>query len=80
MKKLFLQLTSEFVKLGSTVVNGAFSRLILCTKKRSVEDAVAYVEYITNSIRSKDIFHLIDLGYRQCWEVLLWRDSVSDSI
>ncbi|EPY88299.1 polymerase (DNA directed), epsilon [Camelus ferus] len=49
MKKLFLQLIAEFKRLGSSVVYANFNRIILCTKKRWVEDALAYVEYITNS-------------------------------
>ncbi|XP_043925704.1 DNA polymerase epsilon catalytic subunit A [Protopterus annectens] len=49
MKKLFLQLVAEFKRLGSSVVYANFNRIILCTKKRRIEDAIAYVEYITNA-------------------------------
>ncbi|KAB1255676.1 DNA polymerase epsilon catalytic subunit A [Camelus dromedarius] len=42
MKKLFLQLIAEFKRLGSSVVYANFNRIILCTKKRWVEDALAY--------------------------------------
>ncbi|ETE60432.1 DNA polymerase epsilon catalytic subunit A, partial [Ophiophagus hannah] len=48
MKKLFLQLVAEFKRLGSVVIYANFNRIILCTKKRHIEDALAYVEYITN--------------------------------
>uniref|UniRef100_A0A8C5UT22 DNA polymerase epsilon catalytic subunit n=1 Tax=Microcebus murinus TaxID=30608 RepID=A0A8C5UT22_MICMU len=48
MKKLFLQLIAEFKRLGSSVVYANFNRIILCTKKRRIEDAIAYVEYITS--------------------------------
>ena len=65
MKKLFLQLISEFKRLGSVVVFADFNRIIVNTKKRSVEDAVAYVEYVTNSIHNKELFHSIDMRFSQ---------------
>lgn len=42
------RLVAEFKRLGSSVVYANFNRIILCTKKRRIEDAIAYVEYITN--------------------------------
>ncbi|XP_077163573.1 DNA polymerase epsilon catalytic subunit A isoform X2 [Paroedura picta] len=74
MKKLFLQLVAEFKRLGSSVVYANFNRIILCTKKRHIEDALAYVEYITNSIHSKEIFHSLTISFSRCWEFLLWMD------
>lgn len=73
------QLVAEFQRLGSVIIYGNFNRLILCTKKRRLIDALSYVEYISNSIRSRQLFHLIDLCYDQCWEILLWLDPVSYS-
>uniref|UniRef100_A0A3P9H1R7 DNA polymerase epsilon catalytic subunit n=1 Tax=Oryzias latipes TaxID=8090 RepID=A0A3P9H1R7_ORYLA len=74
MKKVFLQLAAEFKRLGSTVVYGNFNRIILCTKKRRIDDAVAYVEYITNSIHSREIFHSLSISFSRCWQFLLWMD------
>ncbi|XP_010602547.1 DNA polymerase epsilon catalytic subunit A isoform X3 [Fukomys damarensis] len=74
MKKLFLQLIAEFKRLGSSVIYANFNRIILCTKKRRIEDAIAYVEYITNSIHSKEIFHSLTITFSRCWEFLLWMD------
>ncbi len=62
MKKLFIQLISEFKRLGAVVVHADFNRVIICTKKRSIDDAMAYVEYITNTIRAKDLFHSVDMS------------------
>ena len=45
---LVYRLIAEFKRLGSSVVYANFNRIILCTKKRRVADAIAYVEYITN--------------------------------
>uniref|UniRef100_A0A3B5MER7 DNA polymerase epsilon catalytic subunit n=1 Tax=Xiphophorus couchianus TaxID=32473 RepID=A0A3B5MER7_9TELE len=74
MKKVFLQLVAEFKRLGSTVVYGNFNRIILCTKKRRIDDAIAYVEYITKSIHSREIFHSLSISFSRCWEFLLWMD------
>nr|XP_021531028.1 DNA polymerase epsilon catalytic subunit A-like [Aotus nancymaae] len=74
MKKLFLQLIAEFKRLGSSVIYANFNRIILCTKKRRVEDAIAYVEYVTSSIHSKEIFHSLTISFSRCWEFLLWMD------
>lgn len=74
MKKVFLQLVSEFKRLGSTVVYGNFNRIMLCTKKRRIDDAISYVEYITNSIHSREIFHSLSISFSRCWEFLMWMD------
>ncbi|XP_019956457.2 DNA polymerase epsilon catalytic subunit A [Paralichthys olivaceus] len=77
MKKVFLQLVAEFKRLGSTVVYGNFNRIILCTKKRRTDDAIGYVEYITNSIHSREIFHSLSLSFSRCWEFLMWMDPAN---
>ncbi|AWP07054.1 putative DNA polymerase epsilon catalytic subunit A [Scophthalmus maximus] len=77
MKKVFLQLVAEFKRLGSTVVYGNFNRIILCTKKRRIDDAIGYVEYITSSIHTKEIFHSLSLSFSRCWEFLLWMDPAN---
>ncbi|KAJ8035463.1 DNA polymerase epsilon catalytic subunit A [Holothuria leucospilota] len=77
MKKLFLHLIAEFKRLGSNIVQANFNRIILCTKKRRIVDAIAYVDYITSSIKSKNLFHGIELTYKQCWEVLMWLDPAN---
>ncbi|XP_032807748.1 DNA polymerase epsilon catalytic subunit A [Petromyzon marinus] len=75
MKKLFLQLISEFKRLGSQIVYADFNRIIVCTRKHHIEDAIAYMEYVTRSINSREIFHSISISYSRCWETLLWLDS-----
>ncbi|XP_043835295.1 DNA polymerase epsilon catalytic subunit A [Dromiciops gliroides] len=77
MKKLFLQLVAEFKRLGSSVIYANFNRIILCTKKRRIEDAIAYIDYITNSIHSKEIFHSLTISFSRCWEFLLWMDPAN---
>ncbi|KAL6465246.1 hypothetical protein MHYP_G00253790 [Metynnis hypsauchen] len=77
MKKLFLQLVAEFKRLGSSVVYGNFNRIILSTKKRRIDDAIAYVEYITNSIHTREIFHSLSITFSRCWDFLLWMDPAN---
>ncbi|XP_077864309.1 DNA polymerase epsilon catalytic subunit A-like [Saccoglossus kowalevskii] len=77
MQKLFLQLVAEFKRLGSTIVYANFNRIIICTKKRRIVDAIAYVEYITNSIKSRELFHSVDISFQQCWEHLVWLDPAN---
>ncbi|XP_069475427.1 DNA polymerase epsilon catalytic subunit A isoform X1 [Ambystoma mexicanum] len=77
MKKLFLQLVAEFKRLGSSVIYANFNRIILCTKKRRIEDAIAYVEYITKSIHTREIFHSLTISLSRCWEFLLWMDPAN---
>ncbi|XP_038207055.1 DNA polymerase epsilon catalytic subunit 1 [Zerene cesonia] len=77
MKKLFLMLVAEFKRLGSQIVYADFNRIILCTKKSTVMDGIGYVEFVVQSIRNKELFHGIDIRYKQCWSYLLWLDEAN---
>jgi DNA polymerase epsilon subunit 1 len=72
-----LQLVAEFKRLGSVVIYANFNKIIVCTKKRTIEDAIGYIEFVVQSIRNKELFHGIDISYQQCWEYLMWLDPVS---
>ncbi|PNF35844.1 hypothetical protein B7P43_G09409 [Cryptotermes secundus] len=74
MKKLFMQLVAEFKRLGSVIIYANFNKIIICTKKRTIEDAIGYIEFVVQSIRNKELFHGIDISYQQCWEYLMWLD------
>jgi len=71
-----LQLVAEFIRLGATVVYADFSKIIICTKKNRVADALGYIEYITQSMKNKELFHSIDIKVNQYWEYLMWLDVV----
>ncbi|XP_046997014.1 DNA polymerase epsilon catalytic subunit 1 [Schistocerca americana] len=77
MKKLFIQLVAEFKRLGSVIVYANFNKIIICTKKRNIEDAIGYVEFVVQSIRNKELFHSIEISYQQCWEYLMWLDPAN---
>lgn len=73
-----VQLVAEFKRLGSVIIFANFNKIIICTKKRTVEDAIGYVEYVVSNIRNKELFHSIQMTYNQCWEYLMWLDPVGD--
>ncbi|XP_060805157.1 DNA polymerase epsilon catalytic subunit 1 [Amyelois transitella] len=77
MKKLFLMLVAEFRRLGSFIVYADFNKILLYTKKNSVADGIGYVEFVVQSIRNKEVFHGIDIRYKQCWSYLLWLDEAN---
>ncbi|XP_076662564.1 DNA polymerase epsilon catalytic subunit 1 [Halictus rubicundus] len=74
MKKLFIQLLAEFKTLGSIIIFANFNKIIVCTKKRSVSDALGYMEFVVQTIRNKEFFHSIEITFEQCWEYLIWLD------
>jgi DNA polymerase epsilon subunit 1 len=77
MSKLFMQLVGEFNKLGSTIVYADFTRIVLCTKKRKVEDVCAYIEFVLKSIQSRDLYHSLQFEPKNCWNLLLWMDKAN---
>lgn len=64
MKKLFIQLVAEFKRLGCTIVYANFNKIIVCSKKRKVADALAGIEFVIASIRNKELFHSLALTTR----------------
>ncbi|KAB0803610.1 hypothetical protein PPYR_00580 [Photinus pyralis] len=77
MKKLFMMLVAEFKRLGCTIIYANFNKIILCSKKRLVEDALANAEFVITSIRNKELFHSLQITYSKCWEQLIWLDSTN---
>lgn len=68
MQKIFLQIITEFQRLNAKIVYADFNRIILNSGKRSIVDAISYVEYVVQSIRNKELFHSINLTYQQVRE------------
>ncbi|KAF9586291.1 DNA polymerase epsilon catalytic subunit [Lunasporangiospora selenospora] len=61
MKKVFLQLTAEFKRLGSRVILGNFYKITIATSKPSIGNAYAYCNWLIRHIQSKQLFMTIDL-------------------
>ena len=77
MKKMFLQLIGEFRRLGSTIVYADFSKIVVCTKKKSMSDASAYIKFILHSIKNRELFHSLTMDPSRCWEYLWWMDQAN---
>lgn len=65
MRKIFLQIIAEFQRLNAEIVYADFNRIIINSGKKTLIDAISYVEYIVQSIRNKELFHSINLTYQQ---------------
>ncbi|XP_023014693.2 DNA polymerase epsilon catalytic subunit 1 [Leptinotarsa decemlineata] len=74
MKKLFLQLVAEFKRLGCMIIYANFNKIVICSKRKKVEDALGNVEFVVTSIRNKELFHSLEITFSQCWEHLVWLD------
>ncbi|CAO1425761.1 unnamed protein product [Diamesa tonsa] len=79
MKKLFLQVISEFKNLGVDIIYADFNKIIINTNKKTIVDGISYADYVCQSIRNKELFHSVHLSYQQCWNFLLWVDSFNYS-
>ena len=74
-KKAFQQLMTDFRRVGSHVVFANSSRLLLQTTKAEVGNAYAYSQYILKSIKTKPLFHFLDLDIKEYWDYLVWYDE-----
>lgn len=74
-RKALLQLMGDFRRVGSQVVFANSNRLLLQTTKSEVGNAYAYSQYILKSIKSKPLFHFIDLEIKEYWDYLVWYDE-----
>ncbi|EDV91605.1 GH12980 [Drosophila grimshawi] len=72
---MFLRIIAEFKRLGATIVYADFNRIILSSVKKSVSDALGYVDYVVQSLRNKEMFHSMQLSFEQCWNFMLWLDQ-----
>jgi DNA polymerase epsilon subunit 1 len=74
-RKALLQLMADFRRVGSQVIYASANRLLLQTTKSEVGNAYAYAQYILKSIKSKPLFHFIDLEIKEYWDYLVWYDE-----
>ncbi|KZF24567.1 DNA polymeras-like protein epsilon [Xylona heveae TC161] len=74
-KKAFQQLMMDFRRVGSHVVFANANRLLLQTTKAEVGNAYAYSQYILKSIKSRPLFHFLDLEIKEYWDYLVWYDD-----
>lgn len=79
MKKLFLQIISEFKLLGVDIIYADFTKIIINSGKKSIIDGISYADFICQSVRNKELFHSVHLSYQQCWSFLMWMDGYNYS-
>lgn len=63
--------------LDARIVYASFHRIVVATRKTNLVEALSYVEYVSNSLRARDLYHSIDLQYVESWTYLLWKDPVN---
>ncbi|TGZ80191.1 DUF1744-domain-containing protein [Ascodesmis nigricans] len=76
-KKAFLQLLTDFRRVGSNVVFANANRLIVQTSKSDIGNAYAYGNYILKAIKARPLFHFLDLDITEYWNYLVWYDDVN---
>ncbi|CAZ83698.1 unnamed protein product [Tuber melanosporum] len=76
-KKAFLQLLTDFRRVGSHIVFANVNKLLVQTTKTDVGNAYAYSEYIIKAIRAKPLFNFLDLKINEYWDYLVWYDEMN---
>ena len=77
MTKLFGRLLAEFHRLGTRVVYANASRIVLNTKKWSIDDAQCILDYILGSLRENQMFSCLNIRQNAIYRVLFWLDPVN---
>eukprot|EP00899_Mesostigma_viride_P020528 jgi/Mesvir1/28477/Mv15897-RA.2 len=75
MEKMLRFLLAEMRKLGATVVFADLSRIIIATGKRTYDQAKGYLDYLLATLKSRDMFELMDLEPSHYWHALLFMDQ-----
>lgn len=63
--------------MGASIVFGNLNRLVICTQKINIEDAATYTNFVVDTIANKELFHCIDVKFKDCWQYLMWLGPVS---
>ena len=71
--KTFTLLLAEMKKLGATVVFADAQKVIVCTGKRRLANASAFVEGMRASLRKRELFSWLELEPVRQWHALLFR-------
>lgn len=74
MRKVYLQLLSEFKRLGAQVVYADFNRLFLLTSKPDASSAYAFAQYLITAANSQLLFQDISFQITHFWNYLVWMD------
>lgn len=64
-------------RLGAHIVFADLSRIIVCTNKFNIEDALSYMNYLLTNLQNRDLFNTIHIDTNKVWTMLLWNDSAN---
>ena len=64
-------------RLGAHIVFADLSRIIVCTNKFNIEDALSYMNYLLTNLQNRDLINTIHIDTYKVWTVLLWNDSTN---
>lgn len=73
--RLYKLLCNELKRIGCEAIHVSPRKLILVTKKKSIGDAIGYVDFIEKTLRKKELFQAIDFKFTSAWETLLWHNQ-----
>jgi DNA polymerase epsilon subunit 1 len=75
--KSFMQLITNFKKIGSQIIYADFDRLVICTPKNQVVNAQAFVQYAVQSIQQKSLFKHVQMDITAYREHVYWLDATN---
>ncbi len=76
--QVFLKLIDELNQShGLDVVFASFSRLVVCTHRNDIADALARADNLSRMLRGKPLFVHLDLQFTRGWHQLLWYDAAN---
>ena len=75
MTKLFRNLVGELTKLGAQIVYADFNRIVLHTEKSTLDSAATYVQFLIDTIETKDLYLYMELTQKEFFEQMLWLGS-----
>lgn len=74
MRKLCLLLVCELNHLGARVLHCSFDRLVLSTQRRSLDEALAFVDTLEATMSQKALFRSVNMIPRTFNRCLVWLD------
>ena len=81
MKKLCVLLINELKRMGAHIVFADLTRVIVCTNKLTVEDALPYMEYLVKNLQGKDLFNTIHIDTNKvCFFEAYWEGSEMENL
>ena len=75
MQKLFLQFLAEIRRLGGQIIAADSNKVLIATKKETMEEAKIYIEFLIQTLVSNELFQVMNLTPTTYWAHLLYYDQ-----